>query len=155
MNKEKDFFKLRQTVRFFESLLHSSVDGIVITDSAQNIIFVNDTFCNLFSTRRQNLLETCISVWIGRPGQEHRDVFREWNSLATDVQKLGIARNAEFLINTEAGTKHFAVNASLVKRIGVEEPGTIISIWRDIALRKQRQETPLTAYGALSSCCPL
>lgn len=155
MNKENNFFKLRQTVKFFESLLHSSADGIVITDPAQNIIFVNDTFCNFFSAPRQNMLETCISVWIGRPGHRHKDVFREWNRLATDVQKLGIARDTEFLINTDAGTRHFAVNASLVKRIGAEEPGTIISIWRDITVRKQAQENLLTAYGALSSCCPV
>ena len=38
----------RQTIRFFETLLRASTDGIVITDITQNIIIVNEAFCSFF-----------------------------------------------------------------------------------------------------------
>ena len=151
-HKTGDFFKLRQTAGFFESLLLSPADGIVITDTAQNIIFANDIFCNFFSNSRQNLLETCIAVWIDTPGPGHRNVFRLWNSFVTEVQKYGSSADTEFFVNTGSGTKHFSVNGSLVKEIDTEEPGTMISIWRDITLFKEVSASMSNACGVLSSC---
>lgn len=57
-NNTQNNLKLQQTVRLFETLLRASADGIVITDPAKNIIFVNDTFCKIFSSNRHDMIET-------------------------------------------------------------------------------------------------
>src|SRR5450756_799616 len=76
-NNTQNNLKLQQTVRFFETLLRASVDGILITDSAKNIIFVNDTFCKFFSSNRHDVIETnlfiCLQSWIPTPKTSGKD----------------------------------------------------------------------------------
>ena len=43
----------QQTIIFFEALLRTSADGIVISDASQNIILANEVFSTFFGQRRQ------------------------------------------------------------------------------------------------------
>lgn len=144
-NQESGFFKLRQTVRFFEALLRASADGIAITDSGQNIIFANDTFCDLFCSSRQNLTETCISACVDKLGH---DAHKRWNGLVSDVHELGVVKDVEFSMDTKTGIKNFAVNSSLLKSADFDK-GIIISIWRDITKRKRAEDALLMSYDEL------
>ena len=73
-----DISKLKRTVRFFEALLRASADGIVITDPAKNIIFANDIFCEYFSRKNQDMIETNIFVWLEKH-ESQRPEYLEWN----------------------------------------------------------------------------
>ena len=135
----------RQTVKFLETLLRASADGIVIMDSTNTIIVVNETFCNFFGRQWRDVVETSMFSWL-----EQLDVnaLNRWSELAKKVRLEGFCRNAEFEMTTKDKVSHFSVNASLLERVADEDPGVIISIWRDVteykhlekALRKKNHD---------------
>ncbi len=146
MIEKKNTQNLQQTIRFFETLLRASADGIVITDSAKNIIFVNETFCEFFSRKRQDVIETNLFVLFTKLGPNANDT---WNMLESQIQEHGIARNVEFAMSTGEGMKYFSVNSSLLDKIDIEEPGLIISIWRDDTERKMAKEALQLSHDEL------
>ncbi|UCH92668.1 MAG: PAS domain S-box protein [Candidatus Aminicenantes bacterium] len=122
--------------RFFETLVQASNDGIIITDTMQNIIVVNQAFCSFFGRPLHEVKETGLYTWLEQmePGAPQR-----WAELEKNLQLKGTCRNVRFQAISKQGVKHLSVNASLVK----QEPGkgddTIISIWRDISRQKQTE----------------
>ncbi len=127
----------RQTVKFFETLLHASADGIVITDSTHTIIVVNETFCTFFGRQWRDVVETRMFSWLE---QLNANALNRWSELEKKVRLDGFCRNAEFRMTTKNNVSHFNVNAFLFERFFDEEPGVIISIWQDITERKLEQE---------------
>lgn len=132
-NNKQTISKLKRTVRFFEALLRASADGIVITDSARNIIFVNDTFCGYFSRKYQDVIETNIFVWLETKNHNAHDI---WNGMESQIKEHGIARDVEFQMKTKEDVKYFSVDASPLEQVDIEEAGLIITIWRDDTQRK-------------------
>jgi PAS domain S-box-containing protein len=86
---------MQQTLRFFEKQLCASADGIVITDPAKNIIFVNDTFCKFFSRTKQDVIETNIFVWLAKLGPNAKDI---WKGMEIQIKENGIAKDVEFMM---------------------------------------------------------
>lgn len=95
---------LQQTVRFFKTLLRASADGILITDSAKKIIFVNDTFCKFFSSNRHDVIQTNISVWLAKLCPDAQVV---WKRMENNILEHGIARGIEFSMKTGEGMRYF------------------------------------------------
>ena len=143
-NNKKNILKLQRTARFFEALLRASADGIVITDAAKNIIFVNDTFCKIISCNRHNLIGTSIFVWLEKLSSNG---IKKWKELESQTKKNGIARDVEFRMNTDSGTRYFAVNSSLPEHVDIEETGLIISIWQDETERILTEKALAGAYA--------
>jgi len=127
----------RQTVKFFETLLRASADGIVITDSTHTIIVVNETFCTFFGRQWRDVVETSMFIWLE---QLNANALNRWSELEKKVRLQGFCRNAEFEMTTKDKVSHFSVNASLLERVADEEPGVIISIWHDVTEHKQAEE---------------
>ena len=128
----------RQTVKFFETLLRASADGIVITDPTHTIIVVNETFCTFFGRQWRDVVETSMFIWLE---QLNANALNRWSELEKKVRLEGFCRNAEFEMTTKDKVSHFSVNASLLERVADEEPGVIISIWRDVTEFKHVEKT--------------
>ncbi|MBF0317422.1 MAG: PAS domain-containing protein [Nitrospirae bacterium] len=124
------------TVKFFESVLSVSVDGILIVDESQNIIVVNDAFCKPFGCEHGDMLETGLYVWL-----EHIDVslVQRWNRLVSEVYRDGRCSNVEISIQTKAGIEYFNVTASLLKQVEGQGVNVIISIWHNVTALKQTE----------------
>ncbi|MCP4111156.1 MAG: PAS domain S-box protein [Desulfobacteraceae bacterium] len=137
-DRKSELEAAQQTIKFFETLLRASVDGIVITDSAQNIIVVNDAFCNLLGRRRQELTETSLFAWLDQISAEASD---KWIELEKQVHINGSCHHNEFRVMTKNRIRHFSVNASLMDRVAHEETGVIVSIWRDITDYRMAEES--------------
>ncbi len=135
--KKDELEATQQTIKFFETLLQASADGIVITDITQNIIVVNDAFCNLIGRHRREVLETSLLVWLDQIDTESSN---RWLELENRVRADKFCQDIEFQITTQNKLKHISVNTSLLERIAGEERGVIISIWRDITNHKQAEE---------------
>ncbi len=145
-NDKQDILKLQRTVRFFEALLRASADGIVITDSAKNIIFVNDTFCGYFSRKYQEVIETNIFVWLETKNRYAQDI---WEGMENKIKEHGIARDVEFRMKIKEDIRYFSVDASLLEKVDIEEAGLIISIWRDDTQRKVAENNLKSAHDEL------
>ena len=132
----------RQTIHFFETLLQATKDGIVITDTTQNIIIVNDAFCSFFGATVRSMIETNLFVWFE---QLDDGAGQRWANLEKDLQHKRACSNVEFKLISKHENKWLHVNASLHEHVAGEEKGVIISIWRDVTERKKLQEEVLKA----------
>ncbi len=138
----------RQTIKFFEALLRASADGIVITDNTQSIIAVNDAFCHLVNRSRSEVVETNLFVWLE---QFDSGALNQWAKLEKRLRDERSCRNIEFRIKKNGKLRYFDVNASLLDRIGEEETGATVSIWRETTDRKQAEEALLESEEKLRS----
>ena len=127
----------RQTIKFFETLLRASADGIVITDNTQSIIAVNEAFCHLFNRSRSEVVETNLFVWLEK---FESGALNQWTRLEKRLRDERSCSNVEFRIKKSGKLRYFDVNASLLDRIGEEETGATVSIWRETTERKQAEE---------------
>ena len=85
--KKSSLESSRHTIRFIENLLRASSDGIVITDTTQNIIVINEAFCELFSQNRKDMLETNLLIWLD---QFDSNSLKKWNGLDSEVLRPGL-----------------------------------------------------------------
>ncbi|MCP4042501.1 MAG: PAS domain S-box protein, partial [Gammaproteobacteria bacterium] len=137
--RKSEFEATQQTVKFFETLLRASTDGIVITDPSQNIIVANEAFCTFFGQQHRGVIETGLFVWLE---QLDSGAPARWAELEQRVRNQGSCRDIEFRLATEEkGFRYLSVNASLLEQVADEELGVIISIWHDITERRQAEET--------------
>ncbi|MBF0605973.1 MAG: histidine kinase dimerization/phosphoacceptor domain -containing protein [Candidatus Magnetobacterium sp. LHC-1] len=125
-----------QTVKFFESVLSVSVDGILIVDESQNVIVVNDAFCVPFGYVHGDLLETNLYVWLERVDAS---LVQRWGRLISEVYLNGRCSNVEIAIPTKTGVEYFNVTASLLKQVQAQSVNVIISIWHNITALKQTE----------------
>ncbi|MDM8516467.1 ATP-binding protein [Desulfobacterales bacterium HSG16] len=137
-NRKSEIEATQQTIKFFESLLKSSVDGIVITDSSQNIIVANESFCKIFGRNRREIVETSIFIWLDQLDAGASD---NWIAIEKEVCIKGSCHDNEFSLITKDKIRTFSVNASLLDQVADEETGVIISIWRDITEKKKAEES--------------
>jgi PAS domain S-box-containing protein len=110
----------QQTVKFLETLLRASTDGIVITDATQSVVLVNEAFCGFLGRRPPDVIETSLFVWLE---QLQPDAPRRWAELERRVHHEGACRDVDFEITTRDGRRHLNVNASPLERVGDEERG--------------------------------
>ncbi len=136
-DRKSELEAAQQTVKFFETLLHASADGIVITDPTQTITVVNKAFCAFWGQRQRAVAETSLFLWLE---QLDSGALQRWANLEQRVRLEGSCCDVEFHMMTKDGERHFSVNASLLDRIAGEETGVIISIWRDITEHKRAYE---------------
>ena len=128
----------QQTIRFFETLLHASSDGIVITSAAQDIVIANPAFCNLFGRRCGEMVETSLFTWLD---QFDNDASLQWSKMEQQVRRERHCHDLQFSMMKTDGRYHFSVNASLMERVGTEEVGVILTIWRDVTdVHRMQQE---------------
>ncbi len=143
--KKGELEATQQTVKFFETLLRASIDGIVITDAAQNIIVVNEAFCAFFGQHWRAVNETNLFIWLEK---FDNDGPRRWAELEQHVRLKGEGHNVEFRLRcpepvegtAEDGMRYLSVNVSLLEQIADEEDGVIISTWRDVTERARAEE---------------
>ncbi|MDM8542984.1 PAS domain S-box protein [Desulfococcaceae bacterium HSG9] len=128
---------MRRTIRFFETLMRSSADGILITDANQNIILVNESFSKILGRPRQDIIETDLSIWLG---EFEGNALLHWSSMEQRIHVDGKCDDVDFRIRTKDGIKYLSVNASSLERVAQEEKGVIISLWRDVTERKRAEE---------------
>ncbi len=126
----------QQTVEFFESLLQASSDGILITDSAQNVVVVNEAFCSFFGCRRRETAGVSLSAWLE---QQCADGPQRWAALEHSVHTDGSCRDFEFQLTTPE-ERYLSVSASPMEAVGDDGAMGIISTWRDITERKRAEE---------------
>lgn len=126
----------KRTIRFFEAILRSTNNGVIVTDATKNIIVANDMFCAFFGNTLRNVIETNLFVWLeqldGKAGEQ-------WAALAENVCRNGFSQDVCFQKTTQDGVRYFSVNASLVENPDTKEQGIIVSIWRDITLQIQME----------------
>lgn len=127
----------QQTIKFFENLLRASADGIVITDATHNIIVVNEAFSNFFGRQRRDVVETNLFFWLE---QLDTNGPRRWTEMENHIHTKGSYHSIDFVLNAPDGVKHISINASFVKRVGTEDVGVIMSIWRDVTLQRRAEE---------------
>ena len=132
--KKSSLESSRHTIRFIENLLRASSDGIVITDTTQNIIVINEAFCELFSQNRKDMLETNLLIWLD---QFDSNSLKKWNGLEKQLRNKKVCRNVEFCTTKNGKTRYLNVNASILDQAKNEETGSIISIWHDITEHKK------------------
>ncbi len=145
--RRSEFEATTQTVRFFESLLRASTDGIVITDSSQNIIVANEAFCSYFGEKYRDVIETSLFVWL-----ECLDVGAPllWGELEQRVRNQGHCRDIEFRLAVgEDEFRYLSVNGSLLEQVAGEEFGVIISVWRDTTRRRLAEASLQEAHDKL------
>ena len=126
----------KRTIRFFEAILRSTHNGIIVTDATKNIIVANDVFCSFFGNPLRNVIETNLFVWLE---QLDGNAAEQWAALAENVCRNGFSREVCFQKTTRDGVRYFSVNASLVEHLDTKEQGIIVSIWRDITLQIQME----------------
>ena len=126
-----------QTIKFLEAVLQASVDGILLTDIAQNIILVNDAFCNVIGEHKSGLIETNLFIWLE---QFDENAMIRWSELEKEIHLKSSVHDIEFKKTKNDDVKYFSVNASLLKRVSDEERGFIVSVWRDITEHKKSEE---------------
>ena len=142
------FETLQQTVKFFDNLLVSLIDGIVITDGSQHIVVVNDAFCAFFGWNRREVVETNLTNWLGLPGG---DMLGRWAELVMRLYGEGFCHDVEFQAKTDQGIKYLSVDASLLKGEAQGRADSIISIWRDVTERKQNETRIIRKNALLAS----
>jgi PAS domain S-box-containing protein len=132
----------KRTVKFFEGLLRSTPNGIVVTDASQNIVLVNGRFSSLFRQHWRDVIETNLFVWLQQLDDGAVDL---WTKLMETVYREGYCYDVNFKMISTEGVKHLSVNASLVKQESTEDQGIIISNWRDITKQVEMEEQIATS----------
>lgn len=128
LNRKVEIEAAQRTIRFFESVLRASADGLVITDASPKVVLVNEAFCGFLGKTMNEVRETGLDVWLE---QLDTKAPSRWAELEERLHRDGLNHNAELEFLTPTGRRYFSVNASLVQRIANEERGVIISIWRE------------------------
>ncbi len=147
-SEKSEFETTEQTIKFFETFLRASADGIIITGANRNIIMVNETFCVFFGRHVQDMEGTSLSMWLE---QFTPDALPRWDFLEKQVRMEGVCSDVDFRMVMEHGSTHFSVNASLMEQVGKEESGIIVSIWRDVTERVQSEEALQKAHDELET----
>ncbi|MCP4270179.1 MAG: PAS domain S-box protein [Candidatus Brocadiaceae bacterium] len=142
----------KRTVKFFEELLRSTPNGIVVTDASQNIVLVNERFSSIFQLHWRDVIETNLYVWLQ---QLDKDAVGLWAELVEITYRDGHYYDVCFNKTSNEGVKHLSVNASLVEQESTLEQGIIISIWRDVTEQIHMEEEiaaseRLTVLGKVS-----
>lgn len=145
-NKKSAMEATQKTIKFLEALISASIDGILLTDSNQNIIIVNQAFCDFFGKQKGEVIETNLSVWLD---QFDGDVHHSWLKIEETVFNKGAILNVEFQKTMKNLKQQFLVNASLLKQEEKEESRNVLSIWREVSKLKSIEQELKNAFEKL------
>ncbi|MDU9048235.1 MAG: response regulator [Candidatus Electrothrix sp. Rat3] len=136
--RQQDVEILQKTVKFFEAVLAASQDGILITHEDATILVANQSFCSLFDCSPGDLSETSLFDWLSA---FERDPVSDWIALQNAIYRKGVCSNIEFELMSDGVPQFFSVNASSLTLHEDDGQGAIaiVSIWRDITLRKSTE----------------
>ena len=137
-----DLESTKRTVKFFEGVLRSTPNGIVVTDPSQNIVLVNGRFSSMFQQNWRDVIETNLFVWLQQLDDGAVDL---WTKLMDSVYREGYCYDVNFNMTTTEGVKYLSVNASRVSQESTEDQGIIISNWRDITKQIEMEEQIATS----------
>jgi len=137
-----DLESTKRTVKFFEGVLRSTPNGIVVTDPSQNIVLVNGRFSSMFQQNWRDVIETNLFVWLQQLDDGAVDL---WTKLMDSVYREGYCYDVNFNMTTTEGVKYLSVNASRVSQESTEDHGIIISNWRDITKQIEMEEQIATS----------
>ena len=127
----------QKTDRFFDVLIHTINDGILITDAKQTIVMANDVFCSFFGHRIEKATGASMLVWMEPFGS---DAVTQWHEFVEMVRRDSCCRNVEFKMAPAGNTmRFFNVSASLFEH-PVGDKTTVMSIWRDITEHRQTEK---------------
>ncbi|MCP4412726.1 MAG: PAS domain-containing protein, partial [Gammaproteobacteria bacterium] len=127
----------KRTVKFFEGLLRSTPNGVVVTDASQNIVLVNGRFSSIFRQHWMDVIETNLFVWLQQLDDGAVDL---WTRMMASVYREGHCYDINFKMTSTEGVTHLSVNASLVEQESTDDQGIIISNWRDITKQIEMEE---------------
>jgi len=97
-SRKSELEAAQQAIKFFETVLRASTDGIVITDITHNIIVVNEAFCSFFGAPWREVVETNLYVWLE---QLDGDAQQCWADLEKHVRLEGACHDVEFKLMTK------------------------------------------------------
>ena len=137
-----DLESTKRTVKFFEGVLRSTPNGIVVTDPSQNIVLVNGRFSSMFQQNWRDVIETNLFVWLQQLDDGAVDL---WTKLMDSVYREGYCYDVNFNMTTTEGVKYLSVNASRVSQESTEDQVIIISNWRDITKQIEMEEQIATS----------
>ncbi len=123
-----------QTIKFFNTILDASVDGVVITDLNKNIIIANDAFSCMFGKKRSEVVRTNLFIYLK---QFDGDALEDWINLQEHTCDHGSCKDVRFQITKCGRTRYFNVNASLIVPVAPKYGDSIITIWHDITETRQ------------------
>jgi PAS domain S-box-containing protein len=126
-----------ETVKFFESLLRTSADGIVVTGMMQNIIFANEAFCDLFGLSKREIMETSLLALLEQAGV---DAAKRWAEAEQLVHSRGLSRDMEIRLTRGNKVGCYSVNASRLEKSAGDDGVFILSLWRDVSRSKEAEE---------------
>ncbi len=132
----------KRTVKFFEGLLRSTPNGVVVTDASQNIVLVNERFSSIFEQHWRDVIETNLYVWLQQLDDGTVDL---WTKLTEGVYRDGYCYDVNFKMTSTGRVKYLSVNASLVADESTDDQGIIISNWRDITKQIEMEEQIATS----------
>lgn len=132
----------KRTVKFFEGLLRSTPNGVVVTDASQNIVLVNGRFSSMFRQHWRDVIETNLFVWLQQLEDGSVDL---WSKLIESVCREGYCYDVNFKMTSTEEVKYLSVNASLVEQESKDDQSIIISNWRDITKQIEMEEQVATS----------
>ncbi|KHE91546.1 MAG: GHKL domain-containing protein [Candidatus Scalindua rubra] len=127
----------KRTVKYFEGLLRSTPNGVVVTDASLNIVLVNERFSSFFRQSWRDVIETNLFVWLQQLDEGSIEL---WTKLMESVYRDGYCCDVNLMMTSTEGVKCLSVNASLVAQESTEDYGMIISNWRDITKQIEMEE---------------
>ena len=133
-NNEQDFSQ--PTLKFFETLLHASNDGILITDANQNIVVANDAFAAIFNENLNTVVGSNLFTWLKKCAVDSQ---RRWAEMEIYVRTNDTCPEMDFEIKTNSKKKYLSVNASILHYDSEKNAGLIVSIWRDITKHTEQK----------------
>jgi PAS domain S-box-containing protein len=134
MTRRDELDIAQHTISFFETILKSTSDGILIVDNNNQIIETNDAFCVIINSQKAQVKETNIYDWLSQLGQE---AVEQWNNIVHALDTNKRSSNFHFDIIIMGKPRNYTVNASLIDKIKEKETRIIVTIWRDITEREK------------------
>lgn len=126
-----------QKSAFFETLLHTSSEGILISDAGHNIVRTNDNFLSIFELPREKITGLNIIDLLQKHDKNAAD---QWQKSSNNIDTNTVIHGIEFLINIKGKPTYIEVNASPVKPVEKNDETFIISTWRDVSAGKLTEE---------------
>jgi len=129
----------QQQTGFFATLLQTSSEGILISDTLHNIIQANERFYRLFDLPFREIPDFGFDTLFR---QLENNGLEDWQELEKKVKQDGATHDVEFTIKTKDRVKYVKVNACRVKSTSARENDIIIyvSTWRDVSESKAAEE---------------
>ena len=131
---------LEQTVRFFETVINISNDGILITDFSGVVIRVNRSLAAIFDQSVEDMLETSFLPWLKRFDAHGPEI---WAALQNRIHREKSVHRFEYGV----GKRFFEINGARIQSGGTSQ--TVLWVWRDVTLQKQADEALKRRTGQL------